>query len=190
MTDERENASVGFAPSAPQDSRDKGDWESRYNTDAKKHIRIETAYLLILLLLTFLGVFAVWIDLPQKYLGLLENKNIALKVYGYSLLGGLLGGTLFSLKYLYHSVARAIWNIDRRLWRTLTPLLSAALAFANIVLMRSGLFSVFDVEALNSGTLVFAISFLAGYFSDSAIAKFAEIANTIFGYSKVDQDSR
>src|SRR3546814_6990402 len=41
--------------------------------------------------------------------------------YSYLFFSGVLGGTLFGLKYLYKVVARGWWNEDRELWRFFSP---------------------------------------------------------------------
>lgn len=95
-----------------------------------------------------------------------------------------LGGTLFDIKWLYHSVARQIWHMDRRLWRFFTPHISGGLAFIVLTLISSGLLRVFDQHAIESPSLVLGMTFLVGYFSDSTVAKLAEIADTIFGTTR------
>jgi hypothetical protein len=57
------------------------------------------------------------------------------------------------------------------------------LAFAVVALVSSGIFRVFDSGATNSKSLVVGVAFLVGYFSDSAVAKLTEIAETLFGAS-------
>jgi hypothetical protein len=126
-------------------------------------------------------MLAVWLGLPNKWLGLTDQKYSSVLKYGLAWLGGTLGGTLFDLKWLYHTVAKQSWHLDRRLWRFFTPHISGGLAFAMIAMISSGLFRVFDSNATESCSVVVAVSFLVGYFSDSAIAKFTEIADILFG---------
>ncbi len=126
-------------------------------------------------------MLALWLDLPNKWMGLSQQKYGSVLKYGLAWLGGTLGGTLFDLKWLYHSIAKQWWHLDRRLWRFFTPHISGGLAFAMIALISSGLFRVFDATATKSCSVVVAVSFLVGYFSDSAIAKFTEIADILFG---------
>ena len=126
----------------------------------------------------------LWLDGPKTWFGIPETKYGAIVKYGIAWLAGTLGGTLFSLKWLYHAVAHGIWNIDRRLWRVLTPHLSGGLSFAVLTLLSSGLIRVFDSTSVESLPLVTGIGFLTGYFSDSAIAKLTEIAETLFGSNR------
>ena len=94
-------------------------------------------------------------------------------------MGGSLGGTLFTIKWLYHVVARELWNLDQRLWRLFTPHISGGLAFAVIALVSSGMMKIFDVKATHSPSVVVGMAFLVGYFSDNAVAKLTEIAATL-----------
>jgi hypothetical protein len=175
---------LGFAPHNPTDGRGIGDWKSRYHgSGAILHIRLELSFLLFLFFVCPLTIFLVWVGWLQGELSISDNKYSYLMQYIYASVGGLLGGTLFSLKWLYHSVAKGTWNLDRRLWRFITPLLSAGLAFVSVVFVKSGLFSAFDAKALSSGTMSFSAGFIVGYFSDSFMAKLAEIAQTLFGSS-------
>jgi hypothetical protein len=99
----------------------------------------------------------------------------------YSWFGGLLAGTIYSVKWLYHVVGKGLWNLDRRLWRFFAPHVSAGLALAFIALLHSGLLVIVDRKAITSVWMCFSIGFLAGYFSDAATAKLSEVAQTLFG---------
>ena len=93
----------------------------------------------------------------------------------------MLGGCCFGLKWMYHSVAKSIWNADRRLWRFLTPLLSGVVALFTLLLVASGLLQIFDKDVVQRPAAVLAFGFLVGYFSDRALAKMAELADTLLG---------
>jgi hypothetical protein len=88
---------------------------------------------------------------------------------------------LFTIKWLYHSVAKGGWHIERRLWRVFTPHVSGALACMVVVLISGGIFPVLNAHSVDSLGGVVGISFLVGYFSDHAIAKLTEVAETLFG---------
>src|SRR5206468_4257753 len=126
----------------------------------------------------------LWLEYPKSWFGISDQKYQPILRYGMAWLAGMLGGTLFGIKWLYHTVARQIWNMDRRLWRLFTPHISAGLAFAMIAVVSSGLLRLFDRQALRSPSMVVGLAFLVGYFSDSAAAKLAEIAETLFGTSR------
>jgi hypothetical protein len=122
-------------------------------------------------------------ELAQPLLNLSDKRYATFALYCYAWLGGSLGGTLFDLKWLYHSVGKGLWHVERRLWRILIPHISGGHAFAVIVLISSGIFRIFDATTLSRAPVVVGIGFLVGYFSDSAIGKLNEIANTLFGSS-------
>ena len=129
-------------------------------------------------------IFVLYSGILNRWLGLEVTQYTKLSLYGTAWFGGLLGGTLFDMKWHYHVVARGLWHQDRRLWRVFTPHISGGLGFAIIALMSSGIFKIFDRSALESHSVIIAVSFLVGYFSDSAIGKLAEIAQTLFGVSR------
>ncbi len=176
----------GFAPDDPTDGgRKLGDWRSRYTEpSAKQGIRFEAIYLAVLLLGIPVAITFLWLEHPKYWLGIADFKYKSILKYGTAWLGGILGGTLFAVKWLYHSVAKQIWHLDRRLWRLFTPHISGGLAFAFIALISSGILRIFDRKAVDSLSLVLSVGFLVGYFSDSAIAKLTEIADTLFGASR------
>lgn len=176
-----------FAPVDPTDGRELLEWRSRYPKDAKKSLRSEAIYLASLLFLTPLLMVILWLEYPKHNLSLSDEKYESLLRYSLAWLGGVLGGTLFDLKWLYHSVARQIWHLDRRLWRVFTPHISGGLAFAVIALISSGMFRILDRQATESRALVVGVAFMVGYFSDSAIAKLAEIADTLFGVTRAKE---
>jgi hypothetical protein len=175
---------AAFAPADPTDNRKPLDWQSKYPPDAWRYIKLEGAYLFLLLAAVPTVLLVLWLDAPKYWFGLSDAKYTPILKYCLAWMGGLLGGTLFSLKWLYHSVAKQIWHLDRRPWRAFTPHISGGLAFAVTALVSSGIFRVFDREATTSKSLVLGVAFLVGYFSDSAIAKLNEIANTLFGASR------
>lgn len=203
MPNNSENA-PRFAPDDPTDGRGYGEWKPRYEPDAAKRILVEAVYLachLVLVPIVFIVLGIVTKNVANQTTSQASsqhNRPDAVASQGvtgdapaaewpqlvYAWAGGILGGTLFSIKWLYHSVAKHIWNADRRLWRFFTPHLSGALAFVFVVLAASRLIAIFDAHAFRSVWVCFGLGFLVGYFSDSAVAKLSEIAQTLFGSSK------
>lgn len=178
-----------FAPRDITDNRKPYDWKPRYPDEARRQIRWEAVYVAVMLLLVPILLFVVWMRWPNLLLKLTDDRYSTLALFGYAWLGGSLGGTLFDLKWLYHSVGKGLWHVERRLWRILIPHISGGYAFAIIVLISSGIFRIFDATTLSRPPVVVGIGFLVGYFSDSAIGKLNEIANTLFGTGgKQNQD--
>ncbi|OFX42466.1 MAG: hypothetical protein A2046_08950 [Bacteroidetes bacterium GWA2_30_7] len=162
------------------DGRLPGNWKTRYSEEiAQNAINWEKKYLIILFFVLLIVSFGAGLYF-KGYIFSLENIYPlgTFKIYLFAFLGGMLGGTVFSMKWLYHSVAKNTWNIDRRLWRIITPLLSSAIALIVILLLNSGLL---NTDSYSSIYKSFSVGFLAGYFSDSAIGKLTEIAQVLFG---------
>ncbi len=186
-------SSEGFSPADFTDGRKPGDWKSRYpDVVAEKAIRFEQWYLALHLAMGILFVAIVYSSERPKACVAEGGGPISLQ-WQHLLLAwsaGLLGGTLFAIKWLYHSVAKWNWNADRFLWRWFTPHVSAVLAAAFVILGGSGILAIFDARAFQSIDLCFGLAFLVGYFSDSAIAKLTEIAETLFGPSRPNRNPR
>ena len=128
---------AAFGQSDPTDNRKLGDWRSRYDDPEARHwIRVEASYLGALLLLAPVGIVVLWLGRPKTWLGLTDERYVIVVRYGLAWLAGVLGGTLYAAKWLYHTVARQLWHLDRRIWRLFTPHISGGLAFV-IVCSRS-----------------------------------------------------
>jgi hypothetical protein len=177
----RSGNDAAFGQSDPTDARRRYDWKTKYNDDANKHILREAFYLGALLISSPFVIAVLWLEYPRHVLGLTSAQYAPILKYGCAWAAGVLGGTLFDLKWLYHTVARGWWNQDRRLWRWFTPHISGGLSFVMLALISSGAIRIFDRSATRSLSLVVGLGFLVGYFSDSAIAKLTEIAETLFG---------
>lgn len=184
---------MDFAPADLTDGREPLDWRSRYTDPrARWGIRLEAAYLAILLLAVPTAIVILWLGYPQHWLRLSDAQYKPCLKYGLAWLGGVLGGTLHDLKWLYHVVAHQRWHCDRRLWRLFTPHISGGLAFAVMALISSSSLGIFDRQA-ESRPFVIGVSFMIGYFSDNALAKLTEMAERFLGPSrtnrKQDRDS-
>lgn len=169
------------------DKRKIGDWESRYNLEARKAIRVDAVYVSFIFILTLVLLVSTWTGrLHQIVTGGSAVYPVAVfNQYCYFFLGGLLGGTIFGIKYLYKVVGRGYWNLDRRLWRLFSPFISGGLALVIGALIESGVLGLTTKNATPSA--YFSLGFIAGYFADSALAKMQEIAETVFGSTSPDK---
>lgn len=183
MSNPEEPKNSSFGPDYSDGGRKPGDWQTRYSDPvAIKAIRWERNYLIIVLTFALISPLVIGV-ISNACVNYLPCEFSSLKKYLFGWFGGVLGGTIFSMKWLYHSVAKNIWNIDRKLWRLFTPHLSGALALIIIILINSGTLNLTDPKFLGFHKC-FGIGFLVGYFSDNAIGKLTEIANVFFGNNR------
>ena len=173
---------VDFAPADYTDGRQPLEWETKYPLAARKKIRVEGLYLGGIFLTYSIAVFVFLYDGDSILSSKPDPQKLLSHLYGWS--GGTIGGTLFSIKWLYHSVAKRLWHEDRRLWRLFTPHISGAVAFFTILLIGSGILQIFNPELVKNSTGVLGFAFVVGYFSDKALAKLAETADTLFGVTE------
>jgi hypothetical protein len=172
----------GFAPADRMDRRPLNDWKTRYPDKlAQRAIGIEALYLSLHLMTVPVVLFLVWNGTVGDWLAVEPARHAVLARSLYAWIGGMLGGTIFSVKWLYHSVAKNIWNLDRGLWRFFTPHLSAGLSFAFTALVAADLIPLIDLRQTASPAATLGVAFLVGYFSDNATAALARLADRVFG---------
>lgn len=162
------------------DERKRFFWESRYPSAALKTIRYEAAYVVATFLSSLVAILLTWRGDLFSVFGCVECSPSTLRRYAYFFCSGVMGGSLFGLKYLYKVVARGWWNADRVLWRLFSPWLAGGIAFGVGALASAGLFG-FAMNASPSGASFVSLGFIAGYFADSASRKMQDIADTLFG---------
>lgn len=163
------------------DSRDVGDWESKYPPTARRSIRLDAIIAGGIFGLTLLAILGTWRGSMYGWLAhdCAGCSPATFYRYTYFTLGGLLGGSLYGIKYLYKVVARNRWSVDRRLWRIFSPLVSGGLALVIAALTDSGILGLTTKQT--GGASFLSLGFIVGYFADSALAKMQEIAETVFG---------
>jgi hypothetical protein len=185
-TENAEGASGTVASQAPpltqpienDDGRQRGQWETRYPREVWQTIIVEGAYLVVVLAACVTCLFLTWIEAFSAWLDLHGAKGLSLNRYLFYLFGGVLGGVLFGMKWLYHSVARGFWNYDRKPWRYLVPVLAGGFAFASAFIIEAGLSRI---PTTGREAEYVAVGFLIGYFSDKAISMLSRVADVIFG---------
>ncbi len=168
------------------DGRKPGDWRSRYPKEACNEIRKESIYVGVVFVFCLIGIFLTWRGSLASWAssGCVNCNSTTFNQFSYLFFSGLLGGSLFGIKYLYKVVGRGRWHLDRRIWRIFSPWIAGGLALAIGALMDAGIFGMASTEA--KGSSYISVGFIAGYFADSALAKMQEIANTIFGKPEKD----
>ncbi len=178
-----EPASTVFSEHINTDNRAVGDWKSKYDEAARCEIRIDAIYVGIIFIVTLLALLFTWRGSTYSFFvgSCTTCAPEKFNQYAFFFLGGILGGTMFGLKYLYQVVARGLWNIDRRLWRIFSPFLSGGAAIAIGGLLDSGLLGLSIKSSTTS--FYFSMGFISGYFADKALGKMQEIADTVFGSS-------
>jgi hypothetical protein len=169
-----------------------GQWASRYGGSAWIQISIEFAYLVLVLFACTAGL--IWIGyhvappspadhqsvtlfgIPFDYP---NDRNFLLWMsVGFS---GMVGGSCFALKWLYHSVAKGLWNRDRVLWRLIVPVLSGSVAVFVSMLVASGILSLIDSKFFSNFYGAAGVGWLVGYFSDNVLASLQKLAHKWFG---------
>jgi hypothetical protein len=168
-----------FGPRDRTDGREPDEWQSRWQPRAIKQITFEAFYLALLLILAPAALVWVWQGSPRDILDVDPSRYEVFRIYAYSWLAGTIGGTVFVLKWLYHSVARGGWHVDRLLWRLFTPHLSGAVSTAFIAIITSSIFEILNRELLRTGPALLGLGFLFGYFSDLTVARLYEMARSM-----------
>jgi hypothetical protein len=159
-----------------ESGRKRGDWKTRYDGPALKGIYREFWYLVALLLFAALLMAYAACTSPATC-----PCGPGMRQYLLSSGGGLIGGWMFTTKWLIHAVVSGFWDEDRRIWRFLNPFVSACLALTFCAIIRSGLFQVLTPTSMDKPSAAIAVGFLVGYSSDRAIGKLGDIADTLFG---------
>jgi len=154
---------------------------SRWSDDNRKMQTREAIYVIALLVFSLLllacfGVLATNIaDASCISVFGVVLPEVVIK-YGLLSAGGLLGGTVYAAKWLYHAVAKGLWHEDRRLWRFMQPWISLGTTIGIWALIDSGFFRTAPQDISMLG-----IGFVIGYLSDQFLAKMKEITNVLFG---------
>lgn len=167
------STSHGKAHVSNKDGRSRWFWGSKYPEEANKHIFMEA-----LILTSFLFIIATILFPLLGWEQRVVSSNgftVDLNLVTYFLIG-CIGGLAFSIKWLYHSVAKGWWHLDRRLWRFLSPILAGAYT---IVILKIELLRWINVDDPTMAT--YGMAFIIGYFGDGISGVLTNIGRTIFG---------
>ena len=174
------------------DRREHGDWKSRYTRPAWFRIVME----FVLLFAYLIGASYLLIDaVVEKPEELSKQGFVYLSPLGVSIsnevakwmalaMAGFIGGTVVDLKWLYHSVAKGLWNQDRCLWRIIVPFNSAAISLFTGFLFASGSIPFLQNESFEDLYTLLGFGFVFGYFSDNILAALQNLARQVFGTLK------
>ncbi len=181
--------SANTPPPVLSDGRRPGQIQSRFGRRAWVQIWFELAYL------TGWLATCTWILLTIGYhvgapeaakanplpFGLAYPRDRQLLIWIALTTSGSVGGTAFALKWLYHSVAKDIWNVDRLVWRMVVPGLSGVFAVFVAFMVAAGIVPFLNTKAFDQFYRALGMGFLVGYFSDNVLAKLQNLANQWFG---------
>lgn len=162
------------------DGRKPYHWESGYPKEARTKIRREAIYVGGVLAISLLGLLFNWCSCFSNIFGLEGERLLSFEGIMYYFFSGLLGGTIFGIKYFYRVVARGYWSQDRIYWRVYSPWISACIAVIVGCMVISGFINAAKSPSAATGICV---GFVAGYFADQAVGKMSEVATALFGNS-------
>lgn len=171
------------------DGRSAGCWKSRYEGRAWAQILIEFFLLFLYLVVANYFLISAITEKPEEYtrdgfvysslLGVYVSEERAKWIA--LALAGFIGGAVFDLKWMYHSVAKGIWHVDRCLWRVIVPFNSAMVSLFTGFLFASGIIPFFRHENFEDYYVLLGVGFVFGYFSDNILAALQNFAKNIFG---------
>lgn len=165
--------------SGKTDERIQGKWESRYKEKRVWVIQIiEAIYLLFVVITAFIALFLNYVDVLESWLNIPDKKQYYFSRMCTCTICGLLGGAVFDIKWFYKAIAHGFWNVDRIYWRIFTPVISLSFAFCLACVFSDNI--IVHGDGFSAATL----GFLAGYFSDEAAGKMAEVAKVLFNTNK------
>lgn len=166
------------------DGRKKGEWQTRYIDTLPRVVHVlEALYLFILYVFSFALIILNYKGFIVEFLNIAPEKSVIFTRMFYCCVSGLLGGTVFTTKWFYRSIARGYWNIDRIYWRLFTPLISLVFAFALGCILNE---TIIHGDGFSAASL----GFLSGYFSDQAAGKMSEVATVLFQTTVTDKDKK
>lgn len=162
------------------DGRKPYEWQSKYPKEARDEMLGESIYIGVVLVVSFLGLFLNWSGVFSCFLKEDPTSVVAFEGILLYFFSGLMGGTIFGIKYFYRVVARGYWTQDRKYWRVFSPWISACVALVVGCMVVSGYINAAQTPSTAAGVCV---GFISGYFADEAVGKMSEVATALFGSS-------
>ena len=167
---------------------------SKYSPNHRRAQRYEAFYIFGLLAGSLISLACLGLGLVDRFLashGVPAALITSCRRFEWIAAGGLLGGTVYAAKWLYHSVAKGLWHEDRRIWRLLSPWIALGATVGIGALVDAGFFrdSVGRV-AVHSGAKLTGLGFLIGYLADRFLAKMKELMQVLFGESEAHYTKR
>ncbi len=176
---------VSTGMSGKTDEREQYEWKSRYSDKIVRRTQLcEAIYLILLVFVAFLIIYFNYVGIIENCFKIPDDKKLFFSRMITCVACGLLGGTIFDMKWFYKSIAHGYWNIDRIYWRIFTPIISLSFAFC-----LANIFSD-NIIIYGNGFSAATLGFLTGYFSDEAVGKMAEVAKVLFNTSKKSSEDK
>lgn len=164
------------------DGREPYEWTSKYPDTARIEMMREAIYIGFVLVVSLLGLFLNWCGLISRWVKVEESRVDSFEGIMFYFFAGLLGGTIFGIKYFYRVIARGYWTQDRKYWRIFSPWISSCVALVVGCMVVSGYINASQAPSTTAGV---CIGFIAGYFADKAVGKMSEVATALFGSGSI-----
>lgn len=167
---------------------------SRYSPEYRLEQRYESFYIFGLLAGSLVAIGCLGLGFVDRFFaahGVPAALIASCRRFEWIAAGGLLGGTVYAAKWLYHSVAKGLWHEDRRIWRLLSPWIALGATVGIGALVDAGFFhSSVDSGTSHSGAKLTGLGFLIGYLADRFLAKMKELTQVLFGESEAHYNKR
>ncbi len=145
----------------------------------------ECVYVIVLLVLSLVALALSGLGIIDQifvHWGVSSDVVLAARRYEYISCAGLLGGTVYGAKWLYHAIAKGMWHEDRQAWRYMSPWIAVGTTIGICTLLTAGFFRGETGQTLSASAAgMCGMGFLVGYLADSFLAKMKEVTRVIFG---------
>jgi len=184
-----ESATVGAASPRGyrEDTDNRGLFQprSKYAPEYRRDQHRESIYIFCLLAGSLLALGCLGLGFVDRFFAACDvplDVIASCRRYEWIAAGGLLGGTVYAAKWLYHSIAKGLWHEDRRTWRFLSPWIALGVTVGIGTLVEAGFFrNSVEPVASQSGASLTGLGFLIGYLADRFLAKMRELMQVVFG---------